>query len=116
MITTGAHSPTLWAGRYPSHPEAIVTVFDADAQVVERSCHDLETVRFLYAQLLRAFDTALAPGAGRHEREQRQLVDQQRHLLGGHPRRDQLGRVHFEIAHRLAAAAAPTVEGGDPRA
>src|SRR5436309_1234237 len=103
MIPVRAHSPTLRAGGYTPHPEAIVTLFDAHAKGSERSCHSFDAVRFLYAQLSCAFDPALAACARRREREQRQLVDQLRHLLGAHSGRDELRGVDLEIADRLAA-------------
>ena len=57
---------------------------DADAKASERSCHGLDAVGLLHAQLLCASRRRLSPRAHPGgEREQRQLVDQPRHLLGG---------------------------------
>ena len=58
----------------------------------------------------------LSPRAMRRgEREQRQLVDQPRHLGGADRRRRRARRAHLEVGDRLAADAAP-VEDGDARA
>ena len=66
--------------------------------------HGFDPVRLLYAQLLRARDGALAVGEGGAEREQRQLVDQERHLGRSDVRRGQLGGADLEVGDGLAAA------------
>ena len=55
--------------------------------------------------------TVSRPAPRGRKREQRQLVDQQRHLRGGDGRRGELGRMHLEIPDRLAAAAVPVKDG-----
>ena len=75
----------LGASRHASDPEAIVPRRDAHAEGSQRIRHGLDAVRFLDAQLFRAPDSALAMRARGREREERQLVDQQRHLRGGRP-------------------------------
>src|SRR3954462_4966844 len=115
MITVRPHSPTLRAGGYTPDPEAIVTCSRAHANGPKRSCHSLYAVRFLDAQLSCTPDGALAAGARGGEREQRQLVDQARHLLGAHGGRDERRRLHQDVADGLAAGAPPPVRGRDPR-
>src|SRR5213592_3696185 len=110
MIPVRPHSPTLRAGGYTPDPEAIVTFFRAHAKSSERSCHGFDAVRFLDAQLLCAFDPALAARARGHEREQRQLVDQAGHFLRADRRCDELRRLHQDVAGWLAAGAAAAVE------
>src|SRR5918996_3661001 len=116
MVAGGIdHTPTLRAGGNPTHPEAIMRRLDPDSKWPECLFHALDTVRLLHAQLLGAADDTLPPRAPGHEREERQLVDQPRHLgrpdLGPH----ELGRRHLEVSDCLPARAAP-VKVGDPRA
>ena len=79
---------------------------------MERSCHSFDPVRFLCTQLGGPADDALTPCARGREPEQRQLVDQARHLGGLDARRHESRRAHLEIGHRLAAHR-PPVEDGD---
>src|SRR5919108_423329 len=115
MVAGGAHSPTLRAGGNTPHPEAIIAFSNPNSKGTQGNCHCLDTVRLLYAQLLCAAHFALAARAPGDEGEERQLVDEPRHLLRLHRRRDQLGRPHLEVADPLPPRA-PAVEDGDARA
>ena len=115
MIAHGIDPPTLRAGRDPSHPEAIIARRDVHAKGFERSCHGFDPVRFLYAQLRGSRDDGLAARHRRSERDQRQLVDQPRNLLGADARRDQLSGAHLQIRDGLAAHR-PPIEDRDVRA
>ena len=74
----------------------------------------LDAVRLLRAQLLGAADDALAAGSAASEREERQLVDEQRHL----PRADVGRRRAGRRTSRSPTGSPPTapVEDGDARA
>ena len=75
----------------------------AGADRPQRVDRGLDPVGLLEAQLAGAVDPALAARAGGEQAEQRQLVDEERHLLGADRRRRQLGRAHLEVADRLGA-------------
>src|SRR3990172_4307349 len=116
MVSPGLdRAPSLRTGGDASNPEPVVGGRDPPAHGPERARHALDAIRFLHAQLLRAPDDALAASMARAQGEQRQLVDQERHLLGGDLGRDQLGRGDLEIGDGLAARLPPVVDG-DPRA
>ena len=53
------------------------------------------------AQLLRALDDRLALGEAAEQRDERQLVDRERDLVGGHARADERAVRDVELAHRL---------------
>ena len=63
----------------------------------------------------RAGHPGLAAGVGAEERDERQLVDEIRHLVGSDLGRDELARLHLHRRDRLAAGAAP-VEDRDASA
>ena len=60
----------------------------------------LDAVGLLRPQLLGTAQPAVAVRARGGEREERQLVDRERHLAAEHRRRDELGRAHLEVARR----------------
>src|SRR5439155_9565998 len=103
------------AGWNPSHPEDIIARRNASAKGSERSSDTFDSVRFLDTQLTGTADDGFPARAGGGERNEWQLVDQPRHLLRLDHRRDELGRLHLEVADRLAADP-PPVDDRDPRA
>ena len=82
-----------------------------------RSASDdgLDPVRLLRAQLARAAEDAVAVRVDGEEREERQLVHEERHLGGARSSCRRAARADVEVARRLAADAAP-VEDRDVRA
>ena len=70
---------------------------------VEGIHHRGDPVGFLDAQLGGAANRGHPVSEARQQHQQRQLVDQRRHLLGGHIRGHQLGRMHLDVGHRLTA-------------
>jgi len=98
-----------------SDAEAVVARLDPDADVSERRRHGFDAIRLLDPELARAAHLARPACAGGQEREERQLVDEARHLGRSNPRRRQRRGAHLEIGDRLAALLA-TVEHGDARA
>ena len=108
MVAVRAHAPTLRAGGYPSHPEAIVARRDADAKGSERSRHGFDAVRFLDAQLL----VRRRPRSRRARSRRRARTAAARRPSAAPPRRSTVvavssARTHLEVADRLAAARAP---------
>src|SRR6266516_5263753 len=114
MVAAGIHAPTLWAGRDPSHPEAIIACGHAHAQASERIHHCFDSVRFFYAELSGTPHDALAASTRRRECEQGQLVDEAWHLLRPDLGGDELRRVDLEVADRLAALTASVEDGYAP--
>ena len=112
MVAVRRHPPPDRPRGDASDVEAVVARADADTERTQAVRHALDAVRLLDAELGRAGQVAVAAGAAGGEREERQLVDESRHLLGGHVRRSQLGRVHLEVADELTAGLA-AVEDGD---
>ena len=74
----------------------------------------LDAIRSLDAQLTRAENARLAARVGGQQRNQRQLVDETRHLLGSDLGRDELAGLNLHRRNELAADAAP-LEDRDAR-
>ena len=90
--------------RAPGSPSCVVVMRTPTA--AQRTRHRLDPVRLLHAQLLRAADDALAARERGAEREERQLVDQERHLVAA-PRPSR--RARPRRTSRSATGSPPTV-------
>ena len=104
--------PPREPGRHAADGEAVRRRADVGAEPSQPVDDGLDPVGLLRAQLGRAAEDAVAVRVHREEREERQLVDEQRHLPRSDRRRDELGRPDVEVAGRLAADP-PPVEDGD---
>ena len=98
-------------GRDAADPEAVLGREDVLAEGAQGVDRRLDAVGLLRPQLLGSAQAAVAVRTRGGEREQRQLVDRERHLRAEHRRRDELGRAHLEVAGPLAADPAPVVDG-----
>ena len=79
------------------------------------SCDGFDPVGFLRAELGSAADDGLAASVTGRDREQRELVDEPRHLGGRHRRTDEIGGAQLHVPRGLCADHPPVVDG-DPRA
>ena len=91
--------------RDAAHLEAVRARLDADAERAEAVGDGLDPVGLLCAQLRGAADDGRRRARARRQRDERQLVDEPRHLLGLDRRRDERRRADLEVGGRLAADA-----------
>src|SRR4029078_9358521 len=94
-----------------SDPEAVVPRGDTHTEGTKRVRHGRDAVFLLHAELLCAPHLALATRTGGREREERELVDQQRHFRRRDGGRRQLRRPNLEVSDRLPAPGGPGDEG-----
>ena len=87
--------------------EAVVGGLDVGAEAAQAVDDGRDPVGLLDAQLLRAGDDRLALGEAAEQRDQRQLVDRQRHLVRLDGRADQRAGGDVELGHRLLGGISP---------
>src|SRR5206468_1503029 len=82
VVATSIDLAALRPCRDPGDREALVVALDAAADRAEGIDNGVDAVGLLVAQLPRAVHPALAARLRGEEREERQLVDEERHLAG----------------------------------
>ena len=101
MVAAARHPPASKARRDARDQEAVLARTGADADGAQGIDGCLDAIGLLGSELLGAGQAALAARACRGEREERELVDGERHLLRTDGRADECRGVNLEVSSGL---------------